>query len=57
MALGRFPNGFGRVPQRLWEGFPMGLGGVPNGFGECSQRVWETMLSSNRGLHGKQQKL
>jgi len=26
MALGRFPNGFGRVPQWLWGVFPMALG-------------------------------
>jgi len=34
------PKAFGKVPQWLWEGSPMGLGEYPKGFGRVSQWVW-----------------
>ena len=45
-ALGTFPNGFGNLPQRLWEPFPTALGILPNGFGNPPQRLWGTILLS-----------
>ena len=45
--IGSLPKGFGKVPQRVWEGPPMALGGFPNGFGEvCCQATEFYTLSS-----------
>lgn len=42
------PKAFGKVPQWLWEGSPMGLGGVPKGFGKPCVQATEVCMASSR---------
>jgi len=48
MALGMCPNGFGEVPQWVWEGSPKALGSVPKGFGKPCFQAAEVCMASSR---------